>query len=105
MGYTWNFLIIPGGLSHSAVHWALTASVVPALTHDSDVTEVHPAVLCVPYGSVPPERVTILIKYYYYYYYYINKYKVNILLRNYHLIMEGATILARVQVHANQVKG
>jgi hypothetical protein len=55
MGLTWNSLIIPGELSHFAVHWALTASAVPALTHDSDVPEVHPAVLDVPYEPVPPE--------------------------------------------------
>jgi hypothetical protein len=54
MGYTWNSLIIPGELSHFAVHWALTASAALALTHDLDVIEVHPAVLCVPYGPVPP---------------------------------------------------
>jgi hypothetical protein len=55
MGVTWNSLIIPGGLSHFAVHWALTASALLALTHDSDVTEVHPVLLCVPYEPVPPE--------------------------------------------------
>jgi hypothetical protein len=54
-GYTWNSLIIPGEPSHFAVHLASTASVALALTHDSDVNEVHPAVLCVPYGPVPPE--------------------------------------------------
>jgi hypothetical protein len=55
MGLTWNSLRIPDGLSHFAVHWALTASAVLALTHDSDVPEVHPAVLYVPYEPVPPE--------------------------------------------------
>jgi hypothetical protein len=56
MGLTWNSPIIPGGPSHFAVHWALTASAVLALTHDLDVPEVHPAVLYVPYEPVPPEK-------------------------------------------------
>lgn len=55
MGLTWSSLTIPGALSHFAVHWALTASAVLALTHDSDVPEVHSAVLYVPYEPVPPE--------------------------------------------------
>lgn len=55
MELTWNFLLILGGISHSAVHWLLISSAVQVLTHDLDAIGDHPAVLHVPYELVPPE--------------------------------------------------
>jgi hypothetical protein len=55
MGLTWNFLLILGGISHSAVGWILISSAVQVLIHDLNVIGDHPAVLYVPYEPVPPE--------------------------------------------------
>jgi hypothetical protein len=55
MGLTWNFLLILGGISHSAVDWILISSAVQVLIHDLDAIGDHPAVLYVPYEPVPPE--------------------------------------------------
>jgi len=55
MGLTWNFLLILGGISHSAVDWILISSAVQVLIHDLDAIGDHPAVLYVPYELVPPE--------------------------------------------------
>jgi len=55
MGLTWNFLLIPGGISHSAVDWILISSAFQVLIHDLDAIGDHPAVLYVLYELVPPE--------------------------------------------------
>lgn len=55
MRLTWNFLLILGGISHSAVDWILISSDIQVLIHDLDVIGDHPAVLYVPYEPVPPE--------------------------------------------------
>jgi hypothetical protein len=54
IGLTWNFLLILGGISHSAVDWILISSAVQVLIHNSGVIEDHSAVLYVPYEPVPP---------------------------------------------------
>ena len=56
MGLAWNFLLILGGISHSAVDWILISSAVQLLIHDLDAIGDHPTVLYVPYEPVPPEK-------------------------------------------------
>jgi hypothetical protein len=55
MGLTWNFLLILGGICHSAVDWILITFAVQVLIHDLDAIGDHPAVLYVPYEPVLPE--------------------------------------------------
>jgi hypothetical protein len=62
IGLTWSFLLILGGISHSAVDWILISSAVQVLIHNLGAIGDHSAVLYVPYEPVPPGTVENISK-------------------------------------------